>query len=60
MCRSAALPGYTWISSSDASGFLPGWECRALEKPFSGSKLQQWFTAKKLMELIEGEWPFLP
>lgn len=58
VCRSAALPGYTWISSSDATDFLPGWECQRLEKPFSGSKLSQWFTAYKLAKLIEGQWPF--
>lgn len=58
VCRAAALPGYTWVSTTDATDFLPGWECRALEKPLEGSSLTQWLTGWKIARLIEGV-PFL-
>lgn len=58
-CRSAALPGYTWTSSEDATGFLPGWECRKLESPLPGGSLSQWLTGFKIVKLIEG-FPFEP
>jgi len=54
VCQSDSLPGYTWVSSEDATGFLPGWECRALEKPLPGSRLSQWLTTWKIVRLIEG------
>jgi hypothetical protein len=56
-CRSAALPGYVWTSTADATGFLPGWECVKLEKPLEGSSISQWFTGWKIARLIEG-FPF--
>jgi hypothetical protein len=52
-CQSAALPGYTWTSSVDATGFLPGWHCEALETPLPGSSLSQWLTSWKVVRLIE-------
>jgi len=52
-CRSAALPGYTWTSTTDESGSLPGWVCEPLEKPLPGSSLSQWFSAFKVAQLIE-------
>jgi hypothetical protein len=56
-CHSDALPGYVWTSSSDASGFLPGWVCVPLEQPLAGSSLSQWFTTRKVVQLIES-FPF--
>lgn len=56
-CRSAALPEYTWTSSTDATGFLPGWTCERLEKPLPGSSLQQWLTTRRIVQIIE-EFPF--
>lgn len=53
-CQSDALPGYTWTSSTDATGFLPGWHCEALEEPLPGSTLSQWLTSWKIVRLIEG------
>jgi hypothetical protein len=53
-CQSAALPGYTWASSSDATDFLPGWTCVALEEPLPGSSLSSWLTSWKIVKLIEG------
>lgn len=53
VCQSAALPGYTWVSTTDATDFLPGWTCRALEKPLPGSSLTSWFTSWKIVRLIE-------
>jgi len=56
-CHSLELPGYVWTSTEDATGFLPGWECEALEKPLAGSTLSQWLTSWKIARLIEG-FPF--
>jgi hypothetical protein len=56
-CHSQALPGYVWTSSEDASDFMPGWECVALEEPLPGSSWTQWATSWKIVKLIEG-WPF--
>lgn len=56
-CHSLALPGYVWTSTEDATGFLPGWECVALEEPLPGSSLSSWFTTWKIARLIEG-FPF--
>lgn len=53
-CQSASLPGYTWTSSTDATDFLPGWTCTALEKPLPGATLSQWLTSWKIVRLIEG------
>lgn len=53
-CQADSLPGYTWTSSVDATGFLPGWVCQPLEEPLPGSSLQQWLTANKIIQLIEG------
>jgi hypothetical protein len=53
-CHAASLPGYIWTSSSDATGFLPGWECVPLEKPLAGSSLSEWLTSYKIIQLIEG------
>ena len=53
-CQSAALPGYTWVSSTDATGFLPGWTCARLEEPLPGSSLSSWLTSYKIVRLIEG------
>jgi len=52
-CQSDALPGYTWTSSTDATGSLPGWTCQRLEKPLPGSSLSQWLTGYKIVKLIE-------
>lgn len=57
VCQSAALPGYQWTSSEDATDFLPGWTCRALEEPLPGSTLTQWVTSWKIVRLIES-FPF--
>jgi len=54
VCQSAALPGYSWTSTVDATDFLPGWTCEALEKPLPGSTLSQWLTSWKIVRLIEG------
>lgn len=54
MCQSAALPGYTWVSSEDATDFLPGWSCERLEHPLPGSSSSAWATMWKLVRLIEG------
>ncbi len=54
VCQSAALPGYSWTSSSDATDFLPGWSCEALEHPLPGTSLNQWLTSYKVIRLIEG------
>lgn len=56
-CHSAELPGYVWTSTSDATGFLPGWVCEPLERPLEGSSLSQWVTAQKVVRLIE-QFPF--
>lgn len=56
-CQSAALPGYTWVSATDATDFQPGWTCRALERPLPGSSLTSWFTSWKIVKLIQG-FPF--
>lgn len=53
-CQSAQLPGYTWTSTEDATGFLPGWHCEPLEKPLPGSSANQWSTAWKIVRMIEG------
>lgn len=55
VCHSEALPGYVWVSSSDATGFLPGWECRRIEGelPNSGGPTS-WATMWKLARLIQG------
>ncbi len=53
-CQSAALPGYVWTSSGDATGFLPGWTCEKLERPLPGSSETGWATAYKIVRLIEG------
>lgn len=53
-CHSEALPGYVWTSTSDATGFLPGWVCEPLEEPLEGSSIAQWFTTWKIARLIEG------
>jgi hypothetical protein len=53
-CQSAALPGYIWTSSQDATDFLPGWTCEKLEEPLPGSSLSQWLTGWKIVRLIEG------
>lgn len=53
-CQSDSLPGYTWTSSTDATGFLPGWHCERLDAPLPGSSLSQWLTSWKIVRLIEG------
>jgi len=53
-CQSASLPGYTWTSTEDATGFLPGWTCERLDKPLPGSSASAWATAWKIARLIEG------
>lgn len=53
-CQAASLPGYTWTSTTDATGFLPGWHCVPLEEPLPGSTLSQWLTSWKIVRLIEG------
>lgn len=57
-CQSDQLQGYTWTSSTDATGFLPGWKCVKLEHPLPGASLQQWLTSWKIVRLIEGV-PFI-
>lgn len=52
-CQSAALPGYVWTSSTDATDFLPGWSCEALEEPLPGASSSQWALAYKVVKLIE-------
>lgn len=54
VCQSAAAPGILFSSSSDQTGFLPGWTCERLDKPLAGSSLSQWFTFNKLLRLIDG------
>jgi hypothetical protein len=53
-CQAASLPGYTWASSSDATGFLPGWSCEPLEEPLPGASDNNWNVAYKVVRLIEG------
>lgn len=53
-CHSEELPGYVWTSTSDATGFLPGWKCEKLAEPLEGSTLTQWLTGWKIARLIEG------
>lgn len=53
-CQAAALPGYTWVSSTDATDFLPGWSCVPLEEPLPGSSLSSWLTSWKVVRLIQG------
>jgi len=52
-CHSDALPGYVWTSSTDATGFLPGWHCVRLEEPLPGSTFSGWAIAYKIVRLIE-------
>lgn len=52
-CRYASLPGYTWTSSSDQTGALPGLTCERLDKPLPGGSLSQWLTGYKIIRLIE-------
>ncbi len=54
-CQADSLPGYTWVSSSDATGFLPGWHCEPLENSSLGAGLQEWLTSWKIVRLISGE-----
>lgn len=54
VCTSAAVPGYTWTSSSDATDFMPGWTCKKLEEPLPGASSNAWHTMYRIVRLIEG------
>ena len=57
VCQSAAAPGVLFSSTRDASGFLPGWTCKKLDKPLPFGGPTSWSTWWKIARDIEA-WPF--
>lgn len=53
ICESDALPAIKWASTTDRTGWLPGWTCSKLETPLPGTIPRQWLTWGKIAQLIE-------
>jgi len=54
VCQSVAVPGVLFSSTSDQTGFLPGWYCERLETPLPVGGPSAWATWWKIARLIEG------